>query len=106
MRFIRWTLLAWALAFTGCATGEMTARIASQAGENASCALENFADCADRMARSIGVMQKLRATTRLHPDFLLPRDQDLLECSLAGYFSSSQELEKIAERQQLRNPEL
>jgi len=106
MRFIRWTLLAWALAFTGCATGEMTARIASQGGESASCDLENFADCADRMARSIGVMQKLRATTRLHPDFLLPRDQDLLECSLAEYFSSSQELEKIAERQQLRNPEL
>src|SRR5688572_222530 len=106
MRFIWWTLFALAIAVAGCATGEMISRSSSSGAENSSLDVEIIANCADRMEKSMWVMQKLQASTRPRPDFLLPRDHDLLECSLAEYLLSRRELEQIAERQQLPNPEL
>ena len=106
MRFICWTLFVWALVFTGCVTSEMTGRSVSQRVEPAGCDLQNLADCAARMERCVAVLQTLRATSRQHQQFLSPRDQDLLEQSLAEYLSSRDELGQIAERQQLLDPQL
>lgn len=98
-------LFALALAGTGCATGELTARQSFNREENAGCDRESFAACAGRMARCVEVMQTLRTPTRRHRHFLSPRDQDLLERSLAEYLYSRHELEQIAERQQLCDPQ-
>jgi hypothetical protein len=100
MRFVAWTFLLFLPLIGGCETSRLTARRVDStdipiAGRDA----ENIVQCADRMDQCIGSIQRLQKTTRRNSEFLLPREHDLIERSLAEYLFYRDELEQIAERQ-------
>jgi hypothetical protein len=100
MRFIAWTLLLFLPLVAGCEISRLTARhVYSTEVPRADRDAETIAQCADRMETCIGSMQRLQKSTRRHPEFLLPREHDLLERLLAEYLVCRSELEQIAQRQ-------
>ena len=106
MRLVVWTLLLL-LPMAGCATGPLTAqRVGSTQIPSAEGDAQIIAQCAERMDQCFGSMRRLQSTTRQHPDFLSPRDHDVLERSLAEYLFCRHELERIAEQQKRRDAEL
>lgn len=64
------------------------------------------AQCAQRMEHCYGLMERLRSGGRRHAEFLMPRDQDLLEHSLAEYLRCRQTLKQIAAAHDAHDAEL
>jgi len=57
-----------------------------------------IARCADRQDHCLGVLRTLRNRTGREPDFLSPREHDVLEQSLAEYLGCRDHLAQIARR--------
>lgn len=106
MRVALWMLLPMLLA-AGCASSPPLAqghRVHEIRGNEPDAQL--LARCAARMEQSLAFIQRLRDPTRQDPDFLAPRDQDMLEHSWSDYLACRQALEQIATRQERQNAEL
>jgi hypothetical protein len=104
MRFV-WTLLLLPLVM-GCATCPWKSHGISSETSSADCDAQTIGNCAARMERCVGLIQRLGQANRRHRGFLLPRDHDFLECNLAEYLDCRNELEKVANRQQPQNADL
>src|SRR5262249_44646343 len=100
MRFVTWTILLVVPFVAGCETSRLTERgVRSTEILSSNRDAETIAQCADRMEQCFKSVQRLQKSTRRNPEFLLPREQDLIERSLAEYLFCRGELEQIAQRQ-------
>src|SRR5262245_41727809 len=107
MRFDVWTLLLFLPLVVGCASGQLTARgVCSTEIPSAQRDAEIIAQCADRMEKCFESIQRLQKTTRRNPEYLLPREHDLVERSLAEYLFCRDELEQIAQRRSKSDADL
>ena len=107
MRFVVWILLLLLPHMVGCTASPLTTHgVFSTETLSADSDVQTIVRCADRMEQCFGSIQRLQNTPGRRSGFFLPRDQDLLEYSLAEYLNCRNELEYIARRQQRLDADL
>jgi len=107
MGSIRWTIVLLSLPLAGCAL-QSPVRVTSDFDSQpaASCDVVAIARCADRQQTCLQKMRALRNSKRSKPDFLSPREQDLVEQLFAEYLICRGELEQAAKHQGTQDIEL